>query len=130
MDTSVSELLPVKSILLVEDDLDIRIALRYFLLGEGFQVTEASNGREAFQILENNGAPGLILLDLRMPEMDGYEFCSRFHALVPVPAVPILILSAEPNAVGFAQSQGCDLLRKPVDLDELHAKVSSYFLTA
>ena len=63
-----------KSILLVEDDADIRDAIAYLLTDEGYEVACASNGREALSYLHDGLTPSLILLDMMMPGMDGISF--------------------------------------------------------
>src|ERR1700716_807626 len=83
-------------ILIVDDDESIRQIVRLCLTDEGFQVCEAANGQAALDALPDF-QPDLILLDLRMPVMDGWEFARRYrHG--PGPHVPIVAFIAALNA--------------------------------
>jgi CheY-like chemotaxis protein len=68
------------SVLIVEDDTDLREAYMMILQSEGIDVHAAQNGKEALDILEKKGDPGIIFLDLRMPVMDGLEFLKVYNA--------------------------------------------------
>jgi CheY-like chemotaxis protein len=107
------------SILLVDDDEDIRESLAYVLQAEGYRVELASNGREALEKLHSGPAPSVVLLDLMMPVMSGWKFLEELSALRST--VPVLVVSAAvpPKPEGAA---GC--LGKPFDLDSLLAKVA------
>jgi CheY-like chemotaxis protein len=109
-----------RSILLVEDNDDIRVTLEEILTQEGFQVATASNGLEALDVLAHDPLPCLILLDLRMPVMDGLSF--RLHQLRDprIRHVPVVVLTAA-NEDGreAALLAACGHLRKPIDLDAL-----------
>jgi CheY-like chemotaxis protein len=114
-------------ILIVEDDDEIREALMYVLEQQGYAVEEARNGREALELLHEHEAPRLILLDLMMPVMDGWQFR---HAQLEDPQlarIPVVVLSAMTNL----RARGADLhaaecLAKPVDLSHLLEAVSRY----
>ena len=89
-------------VLIVEDDETTRTMLRRLLVGEGCIVSEAANGRLAMNMLDDK-PPNLVLLDLMMPEMDGFEFLSNFREVencidVPVVVVTAADLSAEDRA--------------------------------
>src|SRR5262245_16483221 len=84
-------------VLIVEDDADLRDMMAQLLALEGFQTMAVSNGREALDYLRNlhNGdAPDLILLDLMMPEMDGWEFRRHQQADPKLADVPVVVLTA------------------------------------
>lgn len=66
------------SILIVEDDTDLRSAYVLILESEGYSVTSAANGKEALETIEKNGDPDIIFLDLRMPVMDGIAFLKQY----------------------------------------------------
>ena len=87
-------LLDQKAILLVEDDPDIREAMAEILRDAGRWVVEAENGEEAFAKLGSVKRPCLILLDLLMPRMDGFEFLRRLNEHPHAPDFRVLILSA------------------------------------
>lgn len=113
-----------KSILIIEDDEAIRETLRFAVAMEGFQVLTASNGREGLEILSRQKAPCLILLDLMMPVMNGWEFVLELQKDMRLSSHPIVVVTA------FAEKmQGItahDVIRKPVDLDELFAVIEKY----
>ena len=115
-----------RRILLVEDDFDIRAMLALALEMEGFEVATAANGREALEELRAGRAPELILLDLMMPIMNGWEFRNAQRADPALAQIPIVILSGDGNVVEKTAALGAAAyIRKPLDLDELHATVRS-----
>ena len=83
-------------ILVVDDDDSIRQIVRFCLSDEGYRVREAPNGEAALEVLDSVN-PELILLDLRMPVMDGWEFARRYRTL-PGPHAPIVAFVAALNA--------------------------------
>lgn len=102
-------------ILLVEDDTDLREALAEFLADEGFgPVDTAANGAEALRKLHDGPPPGVILLDLMMPVMDGWAFRRAQLADSQLAPIPVVVLSAADSLPDVSAS-----LRKPVDLDAL-----------
>lgn len=84
----------VRSLLLVDDDDDMRTALRHFLSDEGYEVHTARNGREALARLQEIEPPGLILLDLMMPIMDGNQFLAERCRDPRLSSIPVVIMSA------------------------------------
>jgi len=83
-----------RKILLVEDDLDVREALADTLEDRGFEVITAANGLEALDLLRRVEAPSLVLLDLMMPVMDGYEFLEAQRRDPILAAIPVAIVTA------------------------------------
>ena len=79
---------------MVEDDPATRAITRKILEKEGWKVTEAENGREALECMAQE-RPSLILLDLMMPEMDGFEFAERVHQHPEWRAIPIVVVTAK-----------------------------------
>ena len=79
--------------LVVEDDLNAREMLRRLLVGEGWQVSVASNGREALDLLTTENS-NLVLLDLMMPEMDGFEFLDEFRKNPKFASTPVIVVTA------------------------------------
>jgi signal transduction histidine kinase len=105
-------------ILLVEDDVAIREAVETALQDEGYRVTCAANGREAMDLLLSGAAADLIILDLRMPIMDGWEFRAVQKSNPAIAAIPIIAVSAD----GSAQAAAIDAeayLRKPLSIETL-----------
>ena len=110
--------MPGDRILVVDDDESIRQIVRLCLSDEGYRVTEAANGEAALAVLDEF-QPELILLDLRMPVMDGWEFARRYR-LMPGPHAPIVAFVAALNAAQeCADLDTAAILSKPFDLDEL-----------
>lgn len=104
-------------VLIVDDDDAVRRTLaRYFTL-EGFAVAEARNGREALDVARTGGV-AVILLDLRMPVMDGWTFRERQRRDASLANIPVIVVTAAPQAsVGALDVD--EVLTKPVDFDRL-----------
>ena len=115
---------PRDRILVVDDDESIRSIVRMFLSDEGYQVIEATNGEVALELLAGM-QPELILLDLRMPVMDGWEFARRYK-LMPGPHAPIVACVAALDVIHeCADLDTAAILSKPFDLDDLLQAVRS-----
>ena len=109
-------------VLVIDDDPDILQTLGLCLSSEGYRVLMAANGKEALDILERE-QPNVILLDLMMPVMDGWQFVAELDHRGQRD-VPLLILSADRSVQGHAQQlRASGHLAKPFDLDELLGKV-------
>lgn len=116
-----------KSVLIIEDDQSIRETLVTILESEGFHTQAASNGREALKLLNKlPSPPHLILLDIMMPVMNGYEFREEQLQHKVIAQIPTIVLSADRSFhqqnlnLGFKQ-----VLKKPIDLEELLSVVNS-----
>jgi CheY-like chemotaxis protein len=109
-----------KSILVVEDDAATREALAMILGAEGFRVTGAANGEEALGLLRSTPPPDLILLDLMMPIMDGWQFRREQTHDPRLSAIPVVVLSADGNVQQKASAlRAAGYLQKPVEMDHL-----------
>jgi CheY-like chemotaxis protein len=117
----------MRSILLVDDDATTRKTLREFLTTEGFLVHTARDGQHALNVLERMEVPELILLDYKMPVMDGKQFLSMMRRIPRLQSIPIVILSAATREWSGANLEVEDVLTKPVDLDVLLSTVSRIF---
>jgi len=107
-------------ILVVEDDPALRGGLCEFLKDYGFRAVGASNGLHALALLESLGRPDLIILDLMMPVMNGWDFHARLKADTSLRSVPVLILSSYAKRESEAGPQDVDAaLPKPVPMDDL-----------
>ena len=114
-----------RSILIVDDDADIREIIGDVLEEEGYRVTGAANGKEALRLLKDeNLRPDLILLDIMMPEMDGWTFRAEQRKDPELAEIPILVFTAygSPKAVA-RQLQAAGFVRKPLRLDDLLAMI-------
>jgi CheY-like chemotaxis protein len=107
------------SILVVDDDYDIREILKFILEAHDYHVDVASDGMDAWKLLTDGNRPGLILLDLMMPRMDGEQFLKKLRSS-PFAAIPVVILSG--NSAARKKARDLDAkccLMKPVEFEEL-----------
>ena len=112
-------------ILVVDDDDSIREFVGMALEDEGHQVVTAAQGAQAL-VVAAESPPDLILLDIRMPVMDGWEF-ARLYRQQPGPHAPIVVLSATGNPAATMQQIGAmSFLAKPFELKQLLALVEDY----
>jgi CheY-like chemotaxis protein len=112
-------------ILIVEDDSDLRDMMSQLLTLEGYLPASAANGREALEYLREGHAPDLILLDLMMPIMDGWEFRREQERDPELARVPVVVLSAlDEHRAGDLHAQA--FLKKPLDFDRLLLLVRQY----
>src|SRR3984893_4539339 len=105
-------------ILIVDDDESMRQIVRICLTDEGYEVCEASNGQVALNAL-TAFQPDLILLDLRMPVMDGWEFARRYEQLAGPRARLVAFVAALSREQDCADLDAAGILAKPFDLDDL-----------
>jgi len=112
------------SILVVEDDQDIREAVSELLELEGYTVASASNGQEGLNVLASLRQPCLVLLDLMMPVLTGYEFLERLRITGTQSLVPVLIMTA--SHVTELPTGARGLLRKPVEMAHLLQSVARF----
>lgn len=112
-------------VLVVEDDADLREMMAQLLSLEGFQTASVSNGREALEYLQSTDPPDVILLDLMMPVMDGWEFRRRQRSNPDLAEVPVIVLSAL-DASRAADVDAEAFLKKPLDFDRLLELVRHY----
>ena len=113
------------TVFLVEDDSDTREMIERFLELEGFAVETAANGRQALDRLDEGAPACVILLDLMMPVMDGWEFRRRQINDATLSQIPVIVFSAA-GRDRIGQIDANEYLSKPVDLDELLERVSRY----
>ena len=117
--------MPMKSnILIVDDDADIRNVLR-LLLQERYTVTEAADGMAAVDYLRTHPDTDLIILDVMMPGMSGYETCDTLREFSNAPVLFLTAKSAQSDRISAYSSGGDDFLSKPFSQEELLAKVCS-----
>jgi CheY-like chemotaxis protein len=110
-------------VLVVEDDDDIRSFVTAVLEDAGYRVLPAANGLEALQRVERE-SPEAILLDMKMPVMDGWAFVAQYRAKSPRQA-PIIVMTAAHEATERAREVAAtDVLSKPFDIEELLASLS------
>ena len=109
-------------VLIVDDDRRNIFALSAVLKTHGYQVIAANDMKEAFRLLENNTQVGVLLLDMMMPEMDGYEALAALRAHEDYTSLPVIAVTAQAMA---GDREKCiaaganEYLSKPVDIDAL-----------
>jgi signal transduction histidine kinase len=113
-------------LLIVDDVPDNLFLVRTILEEEGYEIVTSSNGHDALKIVESE-PPDLVLLDVMMPKMDGYEVTRRMRAMKDLPFIPILLITAydRANAVKGLDLGADEFIRKPIEADELLARVRS-----
>lgn len=113
------------TVFIIEDDVDTRDMLGRFLELEGYHVELASNGRQALDLLSRGARANVIVLDLMMPVMDGWEFRRRQIEDARLRNIPTIVVSAA-GRERLAQINADAYLSKPVDMDELLQRVSQF----
>jgi CheY-like chemotaxis protein len=115
------------TILIADDSSDIRTMMRYLLNDLGFAVVEAADGHEAVR-LARQCQPVLILLDLCMPGIDGWEVAARLRADPALEEVPILAMTAYnvSSAIRAALHAGCQqVITKPFDIHDISRRIAA-----
>ncbi len=115
-------------ILYIEDDVPNRVLVKRVLEAEGFQVLEAGSGSQGLDVARTE-RPALILVDISMPTMDGFEVTARLRAMPELRAVPIIALTA--NVMKGDRERtlaaGCaGYIEKPIDVDLLPRQLATY----
>jgi CheY-like chemotaxis protein len=110
-----------KRVLVVEDDRDIRDAVVEVLEDEGYTVSAAADGQEALELLSGEDPrPDLILLDLMMPVMNGFQFREKQLERSDLSAIPVLVVTADANAKGKAETlRAAGFVQKPLKIQPL-----------
>jgi len=110
-------------ILLVDDDAQVRRALRTTLTSAGYTVVEARTGEEALEEVQAEGAVNMVLLDLKMPGMGGIEACRRIRKISDVPILVISVLRTQEEKVQAFDAGADDYLVKPFGIQELLSRI-------
>ena len=120
------------TILYVEDNPENRLLIRRILQAEGYTVLEASNAFQAIDLVKTEN-PDLILMDINLPEMDGYTLTARLKTMPKLSTVPIIALTA--NVMRGDRERtleaGCDgYIQKPIDVDALPIQINRFLKEA
>jgi len=113
-----------KTILIAEDEEILRDLLRKSLDRSGFNVISAENGLRALEALQNNPVD-LVLLDIMMPEMDGFEFCEEVRQTSDVPIIILTALNRPDDVVRGLQLGADEYITKPFSFNELNVRIES-----
>jgi CheY-like chemotaxis protein len=109
-------------VLLVDDDSGVRRTLARFLGRDGMSVVEADNGQEALTYLQGGGAASVIVLDLRMPVMDGFKFREAQRKEPALAAIPVIVLSGA-DTDRFDELQAAATFEKPASFNDVAKRV-------
>lgn len=115
-------------ILVVDDDPKLRTLLSRFLTAKGFEIVEAANGAEGVEMAQN-AQPGLIVMDINMPTMDGFAATRAIKAQAQTAQIPVLVLTAEDAQANYDDiyAAGADgYVSKPVDFEQFLGRVQEY----
>ena len=110
--------------LVVDDEADIRVMVRHLLLKAGYDVAEASSGREAVRIFHER-RPDLVVLDVAMPELDGWATLERIRDVSDAPVLMLTARAGDADKVRGLRSGADDYLTKPFAREELLARVEA-----
>lgn len=116
------------TILYVEDNVDNRTLVRRILMAEGYNLLEAVNATQALEILTDTH-PDLILMDINMPDMDGYSLTAKIKGTSGLETIPIIALTANVMRGDREKSleAGCDgYIQKPIDIDMLSEQIERF----
>ncbi len=118
----------MKPVLIVEDDRSIRNALQDLLESEGYTVLSATNGQKALSLLRSTAdLPGIILLNLMMPVMDGFQFRAEQERDARLGGIPVIIMSADRHIESKKIKIGARaFLKKHLEIDEVVKKIERY----
>ena len=113
-----------QSVLIIDDDDDMRLAMQAALEQKNFTVFTAANGQEGLELLEDIPRPCLILLDLMMPVLDGWEFLKIRERTPTLASIPVVAVSAFSDQAKNIKVDG--FIKKPIDLVTLPEKLQSF----
>jgi len=114
----------MSSVLVIDDDAAMRKFVRRNLEARDFQVTEAANGLQGLGTLHHLD-PDLVILDIMMPHLDGYETCRRIRSFTDVPVIVLTAMGDEQDIVHALDCGADDCLSKPFGVEELMARIRS-----
>ncbi|MBW1895848.1 MAG: response regulator [Deltaproteobacteria bacterium] len=123
----------MRKVLLVDDDVDFCEAAQILLESKGYEVEVAHNGREGLEKVRSQH-PDLVILDVMMPEMNGYDVCVVLKADPKLKRIPVILLTAVDQAIfktTYSQQMGLmteadDYIAKPVEPEELVSRVQEF----
>jgi DNA-binding response OmpR family regulator len=120
--SSDSEQIEAAVVMIVDDDPQVRVMLVYTLRQHGFETQEASSGEEALKLLDER-EPDIVLLDLLMPGLNGFETCRRIRERSVVPVIMLTALGRDEDVVAGLDAGADDYCPKPVSMEELAGRI-------
>ena len=119
--------MPKDRILIVEDDPDISSLLGFYFESQGYDVLKTARGSDALEITRRN-LPNLVILDIKLPDIDGYDVCRRLRTSLRTSHIPIIFLTQKDeraDRIAGLQLGADDYVTKPFDMEELHLRVKN-----
>ena len=114
-----------EKILVADDEQEIRNLLDHFLEGQGYEVVLASDGNQALKLAAEEN-PQLIILDIKMPGLDGLEVCKRLKEKEQTKLIPVIVITGfEDNKMQALDIGADDFVNKPFDMAEIYSRVKS-----
>jgi DNA-binding response OmpR family regulator len=114
-----------EKILVADDEQEIRNLLDHFLKGQGYEVILASDGNEALKLASEKN-PQVIILDIKMPGLDGLEVCKRLREKEQTKIIPVIVITGfEDNKMEALNIGADDFVNKPFDMAEISSRVKS-----
>lgn len=120
--------MPTKKTILIVDDMPSNIELLYAILGSEYRILFASSGQEGLQMAIKN-VPDLLLLDVMMPDMDGYELCEKLkkHPLtMAIPIIFLTVLDHEDDEERGLEAGAIDYIAKPYNVANIKVKIRNH----
>jgi len=116
-----------KKLMVVDDEPDVALSVEtgLYTLTDEYKVIGVNSGKECFEFLENNEIPDLILLDIMMPEMNGWDVAAKIKAHPSWKEIPIVFLTAktDPHSKGFGKIASEDYIEKPFEINDLKKRI-------
>jgi CheY-like chemotaxis protein len=109
----------MKKVLIVDDELEILSAVRSILEDEGFEVETSSDGAQAVELMSRGRPPDLVLSDVMMPKLSGFELVARMRAERPLKSIPVILMSGVNPTISRSVGRWDDFIRKPFTVDAL-----------
>ena len=118
-----------KKIMIIDDEHDILFSVAQILKLSNYEVTGVESGRECFEILQQGEIPDLIILDIMMPVMSGWEVQRKLEGNMDWKEIPIIFLTARttPTAEEMCRRLGRDYITKPFDVNDLKKRIDKIF---
>lgn len=119
--------MPKDRILIVEDDSDISSLLSFYFESQGYEALATPHGNDALEISRRK-LPNLVILDIKLPDIDGYEVCRRLRTNLRTSHIPIIFLTQKDeraDRIAGLQLGADDYVTKPFDMEELHLRVKN-----
>ena len=114
-----------KKILVIDDDVVLLKILTERLTPQGFEVVTASNGREGLRLAYNNN-PDLVIVDIMMPDLDGFAICERLREMSDIPVLVLSAVVSEEKVVRCFQKGADDFIQKPFRMKDLEARILTH----